>query len=287
MTFIKDNKVILLIMKHLRSLYVIISIGAITCGFLNSCQSNDDAIDYNMDLPEEYLEVGIQHNDGLNFIFSRIQEECIEYLKNHEIDSLKFEPVNYRAIIRDAINEFCSSNPKTKEYAKFFLPVIESEDYEKSLHVNEIAPQKKELLDRIQLALPQDCNKRTLKGLKDDLQLINQEASQRLSSEDAASIYCATSTAYFTFQYWSKNYRAWYFLLNYPEILEQLEKEKLNKLSLKSTYLLTDTTSDRKSWLGILWDGFEGWLRNTMMQLILVGYSVSIILYDVWGITWC
>ena len=62
---------------------------------------------------------------------------------------------------------------------------------------------------------------------------INRQAQTELSETEAAPIYCATSTAYATYQYWHKNYKKWYFALHFPEILKEHNDVQLNSLSLK------------------------------------------------------
>lgn len=251
------------IQELLLNLLTLIGITTLSVMIFNSCQSIDNDIDSNLDIPEGFNEVGFSHNQGLDYIFCEIRNNCIAYSKSNVIDSQVVEQIDYKSIIRKAITDFCETNPDTKEFLVYYESTLETNYLLKSSNVTEFQPNTKELLDKIQLAIRSEFKSKNLKHLKNELNAINQTASERLSPVDASAIYSATSTAYSSFQYWNKNYRAWYFALNYPEIMEQLEKSDLNKLSLKSAYYLSDTIPGEQSKLKTFWNDFEGWLNNT------------------------
>lgn len=226
------------------------------------CQKID--ADYILDVPEEYVEVGKTHNEGLDYIFAEIQEKCIAYAKQSEVNPINSKSIDYLTIGQDALIEFCRTNPATKVNAGLYEAfILHSSATYKSSIATEMNPKQQELFRELQLALKIEFNSKNLKQLKGRLNLINNKAMSELSENDAAEIFCATSTAYSTFQYWNKNYRAWYFALNYPEILEQFKKADLNKLSLKSTINVSDTIPRGIDWTKRVWDRVEGWYFNT------------------------
>lgn len=251
------------IRELLLNLLILIGITAL-CGMIfHNCQSIDNDIDSNLDIPKDYNKVGLSHNEGLDFIFCEIRNNCIAYSNGNSMGSDGEEPIDYKTIIRKAIKDFCETNSETKEFLVYYESTFDMNYLLKSSNVTEFQPDMKELLDRIQLAIRSELKGKNLNRLKKELNAINQMASEHLSPLDASAIYSATSTAYSSFQYWNKNYRAWYFALNYPEIMVQLEKSDLNKLSLKSSYSLMDTIPDGQSKLKTFWNDFEGWLNNT------------------------
>ncbi len=65
----------------------------------------------------------------------------------------------------------------------------------------------------------------------------NGKTQTELGATEAAPIYCATSRAYATYQYWHKNYKKWYFALHYPEILKEYNDARLNNLSLQNYFV--------------------------------------------------
>ena len=242
---------------------IIMSFITVSCLLFQHCKKIDDDIKYILDVPEEYIEVGKTHNEGLDFIFTEIQERCIEYAEDSKGGAINSRAIDYGAIVIDATIDFCRTNPKTKDNSELYeASILRSGSILKSAKVVEMRPEQEALMKEIQLALKTENSPKNLKQLKARLDIINKKAAQELSENDAAGIYCATSTAYCTFQYWNKNYRAWYFALNYPEIMGQLEKSELNKLSLKSSESLLDTVPDYRSPLRAFWDGYEGWVSD-------------------------
>jgi len=269
----------------LAQLFAVMSLTAISCVLFNNCQRLDENADYNLDVPDAYKEVGVSHNEGLDYIFNKIQEYCIEYTRNLENDPYDVKSIDYPAIVREGIVEFCMANQKTKEISKLYGTSFQTGYLLKSRNVLETKPEIKVLIDKIQYVIRNEFSSKNLKQLKRELNMINQLASDQLSPGDAAAIYCATSTAYSTFQYWHKNYRAWYFALNYPEIMEQLEKSDLNKLSLKSATALVDTIPVNQSFIKTFWDKFEGWINQTgdALEYWWDEYGEKIIISDCLG----
>ena len=60
--------------------------------FAQGCSSDfdSDIKMENLDIPEEYNEVGVLHNEGLEYIFEEIKAYGIEYTKNPRLKSRPF-----------------------------------------------------------------------------------------------------------------------------------------------------------------------------------------------------
>lgn len=86
---------------------------------------------------------------------------------------------------------------------------------------------------------------------------MNKQASFELNGADLDVIYCATSIAFATAQYWNKNFKKWYFALKYPEILLQYNEEQLNNIQSKNMLRSGDLFSEA-------WDSVENWWEDTM-----------------------
>lgn len=249
--------------KYYSSLGLVVSLTVMSCLLFNRCQGLDDQMDYNLDIPDEYKEVGASHTEGLDYIFSSIQYNCIEYSRRCDIEPMHSEVLDYSVIVREALQEFCEKDTRINKISDFYLESLQTDYFLKSRHVTDLKPEVKDFISKIQFAIKTGINNKNTNQFKKDLNSINQAATEHLSSDDAAAIYCATSTAYSSFQYWQKNYRAWYFALNYPEIMERYGKMELNQLSLKSATAFMDTIPGFRDRLKAFWDGFEGWVENT------------------------
>jgi hypothetical protein len=117
-----------------------------------------------------------------------------------------------------------------------------------------------------------------LPELKKRLDAINQVAARKMTEEEAAVIYSATSTAYSSYQYWMRNMWKWSYALNFPEILKKYSESQLNDLQILNPSLLKnstwfddpdenenestwweDTWNSTESWWGDTWDAAEEW----------------------------
>ena len=126
--------------------------------------------------------------------------------------------------------------------------------------------------------LSKEFKENELSRLKERLDGINKKAATTLSVTDAAVIYCATSTGYYSYQYWMKNHKKWYFALNYPEILEQYTNEELNQLQLKNGKIRTkgwwnDVWDTAESWWNSASDGIKDWWNNGGREVVVADAS--------------
>lgn len=118
-------------------------------------------------------------------------------------------------------------------------------------------------LSQISESLGKKYSKKEIDKLKRDLDKINQAAAKELTKEEAAVIYCASSTAYSSYQYWLKNYKRWYFALNYPEILEKYKEEEFDNLQLKNGSIALKSASSTNDWMDDLWNTTEDWWEDS------------------------
>jgi|CZCB01.1.fsa_nt_gi hypothetical protein len=231
--------------------------------FAQGCSSDfdSDIKMENLDIPEEYNEVGVLHNEGLEYIFEEIKAYGIEYTKNPRLKSRPFLE-NKDEFITQATLDFCNQHEKLQKHIDICKSVLENNIPLKSLNNTlTISPASQQLLNEITSVLGHEFTKKELPQLKKQLDVINQKAASTLSDTEAAVIYCATSTGYHSYQYWMNNHKKWYFALNYPEILEQYNNEELNQLQLKNGKIKT------KGWWDDLWNKTENWFNSTVDQV--------------------
>ena len=238
-------------------------------GFLfQSCEK--DEIDYKLDIPEEYNEVGKLHNQGLDFTFRKMKKESIALMQENENSSLKStKTLDYKSLAHQGTLEFCKTNKKLKDNYQICKNALNFSQSRlksaglKSISINDLSQSQVELITQISETIGKKYSKNDLDKLKMNLNEINQSAAMNLTKEEAAVIYSATSTAYNSYQYWMKNYKKWYFALNYPEILEKYKEEELNNLQLKNGSL----TLKSANWYDDTWDSVENWWDNTSDEL--------------------
>jgi hypothetical protein len=240
---------------------------------LQSCEK--DEFDYALEVPEDYEETGKLHNQGLDFIFEEIKKESIALMQEKEFTSLKStRTLDYKAIVVGATRSFCESSTKLASHAQ---------TYEKSINLaskrfNSISL-KSASLDQSNISNLNDTQNRLIKMIIDEignkykkgqlgklkkaLEEINQMAKDELPEEEASVIYCASSTAYSSYQYWMRNYKKWYFAINYPEIIEKYKEEELNNLQLKNGNLTLKSASSSNDWFNDTWNSVENWWNET------------------------
>jgi hypothetical protein len=256
---------------NFKSKLVVLIIGSVitSVGILlfQSCQRDKDNIDYKLKISDEYNQVGKLHNEGLDFVFNAIKDAHLENMKNAGSNLKSAQVLDYETIVTDATLQFCKENKSLKaSFNVYQAAIVKSHSNLKSTKLgantlDEFNPKQKELLNEIFAALKVKYSKQNLEKLKEDLAKINSKASAELSATEAAPIYCATSTAYATYQYWQRNYKKWYFALHYPEILKQYNDAQLNNLSLKNGTLRLK--SGTWEWWTHTWNSVEEWWEET------------------------
>jgi hypothetical protein len=233
-------------------------------GYIQSCSDNGN-VEYinDLDIPKEYTEVGILHNEGLEYAFEELKMAAIEYTKKPQLKG-HFFLEDREEFAKQVTLKFCEKNKKLKSDFDLCKNAIEG-NKNKILLKSDVTinnPVIQQLLDEIKIAAREIVNKNDMSIFKAHLDMINRKAANTLSEQDAVAVYCATSTAYASYQYWLKNYRKWYFAVHYPEILEQYSNDELNQLVVKNGHIKTKGLWDD------LWGAVEDWWSSTTQSVI-------------------
>ncbi len=221
----------------------------------------EDKMDYKLEIPEQYNEVGKLHNQGLDHVFNAIREFHLGNMKNADPNMKSEQVMDYNAIITEASIDFCRKNEKMKNHFDVCKSAILS--YNERLKSANLNPSKIEglssnqqkFIDQIIDAISFKYSLKNIRELKSELDKINRSAAKELVENEAIIIYGMASTAYSSYQYWLRNYNKWYFALHYPEILQQYNDEQLNNLSVKNGELSLKSATD---WWDDVWDDVEG-----------------------------
>lgn len=239
----------------------LISMLAFSNAIFTGCEKKK--IDCKLNIPDKYNKVGKLHNQGLDFVFNKIKRKSIALVKENDSNSLKnARSLDYQALVTEGTREFCKTNKELKDKFSEYKNALNLSD--KKLKSTASASMKKDELNDIQIDLIKriseaikECHKNNdLSYFKSELNYINKTASLKLEEKEAAVIYSATSTALNSYQYWLKNYKKWYFSLNYPEIIEKYKDEELNSLQFKNG---TITLKSGSNWYESTWNTVEGW----------------------------
>jgi hypothetical protein len=228
-------------------------------GYMQGCSDNTTKIEQipNLEIPEEYVEVGKLHNEGLDYIFEEIKAQAIEYSKNPQLKSNTLI-TNYDDFLKQKTLQFCKQNEKLNKNIDVCNDVVAKLSLKLKSDAIIYVSEVQTLLDEATEVLRQEFKTGKISQLKARLDVINKKAAETLSETDAALIFCATSTGYHSYQYWTQNYKKWYFALHYPEILEQYTSEELNQLQLQNGQIRT------KGWWNDLWDTVENWFNSAV-----------------------
>ena len=229
----------------------------ISCLFFISCE-NSDGIDYKIEIPEKFLEIGKLHNQGLNHVYIDLKEAIIEESNN---DNKLRSTINYRQIVENSVLDFCKQNNSLKhdyEYISQNIGQINTTKLRSSSdNIANLSITQQECMNKLSVILESFFKTKDVERLKSDINVLNKQASSELDGADLDVIYCATSIAFATAQYWNKNFKKWYFALKYPEILLQYNEEQLNNIQSKSMLRSGDLFSEA-------WDSVENWWADTM-----------------------
>ncbi len=246
-------------------------IGLISIAFLSvifqGCEKSEfeDDMNYKLEIPDQYNAVGKMHNQGLNYVFNAIKEAHMENMKNSDPNMKSAQILDYKTIVTDATLQFCKETKSLKEKFNVCQAVVVKSHLNlksKKIGKNDLDGMnsiQKELLNEIFYAMKVKYSKVSLAKIKKDLDKINIKALNQLSEIEAAPIYCATSTAFATYQYWHRNYKKWYFAIHYPEILKEYNDAQLNNLSLKNGEL---SLKSAPAWYDDIFDTVEGWWND-------------------------
>jgi hypothetical protein len=246
---------------------------AVACFYLQSCDliDSDVEFDYKLEIPEKFNEVGMLHNEGLDYIFEKIKDESIELVKESELFK-NARTIDFHALVTEGTLEFCRNKKALnedylviKEVLKNPISLLKSTGLSKEAN-SDLSSRQIDLITQVSTALVRTHENPKLTFLKSELDNMNKIARLELCEDEASIIFCATSTAFSSYQYWLKNYRKWYFALNYPEILEKYKEEELNKLRLMNGNISLKSGEDT-NWWNLTWDKVEDWWENASDEI--------------------
>lgn len=230
-----------------------------------------------LNLPEQYNAVGIQHNEGLENAFQAIRAAYGVRTRSGETAPMSKEEC--LAITKQASMDFCKRKNYFGGSDEACLAIIETgQNYSRvatRAAAEVLNPQVEKLMKKIEQAVSDvDISMSGIDpGFKTALDAINEEAGRTLSEAETIAIYAGTSTAYNSCMYWKENHIKWMIALNYPELLMRYTDEQLNDFVFMN-YAQT------RGWLGDLWirfgqtwddisQYFEMWFYSGGQEVIL------------------
>jgi hypothetical protein len=245
-----------------KALIGMIFLTATSYGFWG-CNDDKQEVIPPLNTPEQYIEVGKLHNQGLEFIFQELKAQSITSTRSGGVQKLAVREDPHE-FIKQATLKFCEQEKSLSKRATTCKQVLEHTTSSLTRATGSVdpgtdySPALQRLLDEMNEVLHQSFQKEELSQLKALLDGINNKAAETLSETEAAALYCATSTGYSSYQYWMENHKKWYFALHYPEILEKYNDTELNKLRVKNGVVVAAT----RGWWDDLWNTAEDWWKS-------------------------
>ena len=265
------------VLKHLTAISCFMII-AVSCFIFQGCEKAVDAvdkIDYNLNNKEEFNIVGALHNEGLDSVYNAIKIAAIKNVNGTGTNLKSTNTLDYKSIISAATLKFCTTNEKMKHNIYDYETLLNN-SLLKSADIGEFNQKQQELLGEMNEALKIKFSKKNLSILKEKLIQINAKATIELPKDECAAIYCATSVAYSTYQYWNNNYRKWYFAFHYPEILQQYNDAQINRLSLKNGKLSLKDGSIFSDYFNSVEDWWNGGTAAVSDWFNTYGYDIMV-----------
>lgn len=240
-------------MKKIKSIFLsaIICIASIALVF-QSC-NNDNGVSSSdstnkavantqyeyLDLPIVYKQVGEYHNNGMDTCYVSLKNEFKKLIVEAKVKNIKdplspkyllnfdFETVGNKTSLK------YSNNGKEFKYKLNECQKVKSKDYKKIKFNDNV----NYYLDKIHSIVKDKDAKDDIKIMKNKLNEINKKAVKNLNEEDLRIVYCATSTAFSSYQYWNKNLEKWYTLLNAEKWLKSSKKSMKQNVRQKSGWV--------------------------------------------------
>ncbi|MFC2119300.1 hypothetical protein ACFLSY_11730 [Bacteroidota bacterium] len=198
------------------------------CGFVfQACEKEKIQNNDELNIPEGYQMVGKLHNQGLDHVFKIMKENIIE--AGEESGFKTAIDIDYMSVIKEASLDFCKKNEFLKvnysecenSIEEYFSEMDNNSNSLKSKEIENLTIEQQKLIRRIDNAVNNAVLNNNISELRKQISNINSEAKEKCSAEEAAAIYCASSTAFFSYEYWTKYQDKWYFAAHFSEIAEQ------------------------------------------------------------------
>ena len=257
-------------MIHRTFIKSIITLCAITVALTHfSCEKTDSNYPENHSLciPEEYQIVGKKHNEGLEYAFQAIRTYYADQMTKSGGMPKRMSKEELLALGEKSAIAFAEKNFSNVPDG-FCQNLIEKMGDAATKSAGQPTSEVYAYIEKIRQALenePKDEN-----HLIEKLNVINQEAAQNLSQEDAAAVYAGTSTCYNSYIYWKENRMKWIVAINFPEYLSLYSDEDLNLFVgeelITSQALTKSWWDDAWSAIGETWDSIQNavvdWWNN-------------------------
>ena len=189
-------------------------------------------------IPDEFKEVGIKHNEGLDAAFLVLRQHYQARTRVIGNDTLKISKGAVASILTNGLKKFyVEKGYDSSAVDKYF--------WRKSSVKTRIANVESSpaygYLGKINAILTE--GDMTPEQLLVKLNALNREAKQCLPEEDAAAVYAGTATCYYSYIYWSENYMKWYIALKKPELLIRFNDDFLNAFVVRKGRLVPPVTT--------------------------------------------
>ena len=206
-------------------------------------------------MPEDYIEVGEKHNQGLEAAFLSLRKFYQQQSRSMS-DSVQLSGKDCFAIMEDGLKQYCKSEGIDWELS---LGGKKSNNT-RARSVDMVDSPAFDYIDKIKQILLE--GEKSPEQLLSKLNVLNKEAQLNLSESDANAVYAGTSTCYYSYLYWTENYMKWILAMNHPQLLLQFDDETLNAFVVKGDKLIPPVQSrgwweDAWSSIGETWDSIS------------------------------
>ncbi|HAS90840.1 MAG TPA: hypothetical protein DCS12_00805 [Clostridiales bacterium] len=214
-------------------------------------------------IPEEYSEIGKQHNLGLEYAFQSLKGEYINNTRSEENQIFTMDEI--KQIGAHAVMDFTKNNNyfgMNEVFCKELISRCKSEMQpltRSGIKEYEYSPELQRLLEMLYATTGQAVNWKATK-YKKKIEEIVVQAKSTLNEVELIGFYAGASTAFASMIYWKENHQKWQIALNCPELLPIYSDEELNAINLKNKNLIKGKLVTTRSWWDDVWENVgETW----------------------------
>lgn len=242
----------------MRNFYDFMLFSVALCFSLISCSKGNveedvTSADFMLDLPEEFLQVGVKHNEGVDYAYQGIKD----YFSGTKTQTLQdISKDELLEIALSTLEDYCGNPPFFTKAAEASgdTPTLDSEIEIYFERLKSFFNENPEI---------------TSAELIDELNVINVMASAQLSDTlKKAAVFSGTATCYSSYNYWKENHKKWIIALNYPELLNEYTDEELNALKLgEDGFIFPETKGIGDLWQNVK-DTVKDWWNNGGKEIV-------------------
>lgn len=183
----------------MRNFYDFMLFSVALCFSLISCSKGNveedvTSADFMLDLPEEFLQVGVKHNEGVDYAYQGIKD----YFSGTKTQTLQdISKDELLEIALSTLEDYCGNPPFFTKAAEASgdTPTLDSEIEIYFERLKSFFNENPEI---------------TSAELIDELNVINVMASAQLSDTlKKAAVFSGTATCYSSYNYWKENHKKW------------------------------------------------------------------------------